>query len=1065
MPEPQPLPATSPAPDSPPPSTVPYGPPAAASTPPPASADRYTAVRFHARGGLGEVFVARDEELHREVALKRIRADRPLDDDGLRRFLREAEVTARLEHPGVAPVYGLVRDADGRPCYAMRFIAGESLQEALERFHRDEARDPLRRGPALRRLLARFATVCQTVAYAHSKGVIHRDLKPQNILLGPYGETLVVDWGLAKVLDQPEAGPDPAPPGPSGGGSGETATGQAMGTPAYMSPEQAQGDWAVVKPASDVYSLGATLYALLTGEPPARGSVTEVLEQVKEGRLTPPRQAQPWTPPALDAVCRKAMSRHSWDRYAAAAELAADVERWLADEPTTAYREPWPTRVARWGRRHKTWVAGAAALLLTATAALAVGLVVVGGKEREAAAARDQAQKNEAEARTAQQQATAQSQLAVQTLAGVVSGFQREVAGLPAARPFRRRTLAVALEKLRQVSRSAATADAIDRATMLAHLEIGNIFLTAGGDSPDEAAAADREELRGWTAEADWHFEQALKIAQRLADAVPKDLDARHDLAVCHSRRADALERLNDVDGAEPHRREALTIRRELVEKEPNRTDWRRELAVVSRKKGEWLLRQGKAAAAIADLDEAVGQMRAVVRDKPKMALYRRDLALCLVALGEARRRLGEVKEAKAAFDEALKVRQETVDALPSDALAQADLALSLQDRGRERAEQGDAAGARRDFEKALKICRRLAADDPSHRTARLGMAVPLLRLGELSLKQNDPKAADALLEEAETICRGLAGADPDDAEARRNLATAREKRGDARLALKDLNGAGAAYAEATALCRELARDGRGGALARRDLAVCCRKLGDVRLALGDVDGARRAHEEARDLRQKLSDDDPKDAVARLDLTESWVRLGNVEQRAYRYSEAVKRYDSALALLAELQKQGKGGAEYPRLKKGLQESRDFCEIAAQVGDDPACIRNLPPSQQPQLYVAQAGVLLNGGKVAAAAADAEALAALKPAAPDNQYKAGCILARCAAAVAPRRWFTGRTAEQLAQYEKYAARGVELVGQAAKAGGYLDDLRSDPDLKAVRGRADFQKALQEAERKGR
>jgi tetratricopeptide (TPR) repeat protein len=344
-------------------------------------------------------------------------------------------------------------------------------------------------------------------------------------------------------------------------------------------------------------------------------------------------------------------------------------------------------------------------------------------------------------------------------------------------------------------------------------------------------------------------------------------------------------------------------------------------------------------------------------------------------------------------------------------------------------------------------------------------VAVPLLRLGELSLKENDPGAADRLLEEAGLICRGLAGADPDDAVARRTLATACEKRGDGRLALKDLKGAGDAYAEALALSRGLDREGRGGALPRRDEAVCYRELGDVRLALGDVAGARRAHEEARDLRRKLSDDDPEDAVARHDLMESWARLGNVEQRAYRYPQAVERYAKALALLSELQKQRKERAEYPRLKKALQESRDFCQTAARAVDDPEFFRRQPPAQQPQLYVARAGVLLNRGKVAEAAADAEALAAFKPAASDNPYNAGCILARCAAAVAPRRWFKGPTAEQLAQYEKYAARGVELVGQAAKAGGYLDDLRSDPDLKAVRGRADFQKALQEAERKGR
>ena len=167
---------------------------------------RFRILRPHAEGGLGEVYVARDEELHREVALKQIQ-DRHADDPTSRaRFLLEAEITGGLEHPGIVPVYGLGSDADGRPFYAMRFIRGESLKEAIARFHAadDPRRDPGERALALRQLLGRFVDVCNAVAYAHSRGVLHRDLKPGNIMLGPYGETLVVDWGLAKVVGRPE---------------------------------------------------------------------------------------------------------------------------------------------------------------------------------------------------------------------------------------------------------------------------------------------------------------------------------------------------------------------------------------------------------------------------------------------------------------------------------------------------------------------------------------------------------------------------------------------------------------------------------------------------------------------------------------------------------------------------------------------------------------------------------------------------------------------------------------------------------------------------------------------
>jgi serine/threonine protein kinase len=170
----------------------------------------YRIVRLHARGGLGEVLVAKDEELGREVALKRIQPAQNHAPERRRRFLREAELTSRLEHPGIVPVYGLGRDAGGRSCYAMRLIRGESLREAIDRCHSsppaERTDSPRRDRPRassafeLRQLLTRFVGVCNAVAYAHSAGVVHRDLKPSNIMLGPYGETLVVDWGLAKEL-------------------------------------------------------------------------------------------------------------------------------------------------------------------------------------------------------------------------------------------------------------------------------------------------------------------------------------------------------------------------------------------------------------------------------------------------------------------------------------------------------------------------------------------------------------------------------------------------------------------------------------------------------------------------------------------------------------------------------------------------------------------------------------------------------------------------------------------------------------------------------------------------
>jgi serine/threonine protein kinase len=172
----------------------------------------YRVLRSHARGGLGEVLVAQDELLHREVAIKVIQDSHDRDPESRRRFLQEAEITSRLEHPGIVPVHGMGHDVSGSPCYTMRLIRGENMQAAVRKLHSSPIgfRRELEFARALRPLLSRFVSVCNTVAYAHSQGVIHRDLKPANIMLGDYGETLVVDWGLAKNFkghEAPKRGP------------------------------------------------------------------------------------------------------------------------------------------------------------------------------------------------------------------------------------------------------------------------------------------------------------------------------------------------------------------------------------------------------------------------------------------------------------------------------------------------------------------------------------------------------------------------------------------------------------------------------------------------------------------------------------------------------------------------------------------------------------------------------------------------------------------------------------------------------------------------------------------
>jgi WD40 repeat protein/tRNA A-37 threonylcarbamoyl transferase component Bud32 len=360
-----------------------------ASLPTPRSGPRYQPLRPLKPGGLGEVWVALDKQFRREVVLKRIREGKSDDPEYRRRFLREAEITGELEHPGVVPAYSLTWDDGGRPCYAMRFIQGETLQDAIQRFHEADraGRDVGERRLAFRHLLNQFIAVCHTIAYAHSRGVLHRDLKPANIMLGKYAETLVVDWGLAKRLEQdepaPAGGEDKLAPAPNGGEDG-TRAGQVMGTPPYMSPEQAKGNSGSVSPASDIYSLGATLYSLLTGALPFPGSdLDAVLDRVQRGDFLPPRQVNGTVPAALEAICLKAMARRPEDRYPSARTLAEDVERWLAEEPVAAWPEPWLVKARRWLGRHRTLMTAGAAAVLVAAVSLAVATVLLTAANRQ----------------------------------------------------------------------------------------------------------------------------------------------------------------------------------------------------------------------------------------------------------------------------------------------------------------------------------------------------------------------------------------------------------------------------------------------------------------------------------------------------------------------------------------------------------------------------------------------------------------------------------------------------------------------------------------------------------
>jgi serine/threonine-protein kinase len=662
-----------------------------AAGPSPAGGPRFRILRPHAQGGLGEVYVARDEELNREVALKRIQAPYADDCESRARFLMEAEVTGGLEHPGVVPVYGLGHLDDGRPFYAMRFIRGESLKRAIADFHQAEGsgRDPGDRSLALRRLLGRFIDACNAVAYAHSRGVLHRDLKPGNIMLGPYGETLVVDWGLAKAMDRPQE------PGPaareatlrpaSGSGFEPTRMGAAIGTPAYMSPEQAAGRLDELGPASDVYSLGATLYCLLTGRAPvedsdAAGAVAAVLR----GSIVPPRRVKADVPRALEAICLKAMAARPADRYPTPRHLADELEHWLADEPVSAAREPWWTRLRRWTRRHKPVVAGAAAVVATALAALAAGFVAVNLQKQETQRQRLRAEANFRKASDA-----------VERLLTRIG--QERLNDVPQMESLRSELLEDALQFqagfLSERSDDPVVRFGVARAARMA----ANLQLQL--NRLDEAERACR---------------QALSILDELLGRSPRDLGLRRERASVLDTLGLTLATLDRADEAEAAYRKSIEVRSLIVMEEPGSAEDRWRMAACLNHLGILLGEAGRWDEAEHFFIRGRQLCAANPPSSPPDPRIRQALVATLGHLSQLLLERGRQPEALQGYAEAVRVQRAIVQASPRVSSDRELLVTLLLNQANALKAGRDAAEAERTLVEARDLAERLRADYPA---------------------------------------------------------------------------------------------------------------------------------------------------------------------------------------------------------------------------------------------------------------------------------------------------------------------------------------------------------------
>lgn len=307
------------------------------------SKSRFTLLRELGSGGLGRVWLARDEKLNRNVALKEMNQTALQLPQAWKRFNREAEITGQLEHPNVVSLYQYGNESkSSEPFYAMRFVGKRTLADAINEYH-EQCKTGRCNALSLHRLLTAFLDVCQAVAYAHSRGVIHRDLKPENVALDNYGQTIVLDWGLAKITDDAELGVRL-----SGDNNlsdemlAQTVDGEVIGTPLYMAPEQAAGRLDEIDKQTDVYGLGGILFSILTGEAPhnkthlttagSEAGVKDMLNAIAENETVGPREFRSAVPLELDRICREAMAVKKYARYQSVVDLSSDVERWMVDQ-------------------------------------------------------------------------------------------------------------------------------------------------------------------------------------------------------------------------------------------------------------------------------------------------------------------------------------------------------------------------------------------------------------------------------------------------------------------------------------------------------------------------------------------------------------------------------------------------------------------------------------------------------------------------------------------------------------------------------------------------------------
>ena len=913
------------------------------------SSTRFRIMREHAKGGLGAVLVAFDEELRREVAVKEIQGRHADNPDSQARFLLEAEITGGLEHPGVVPVYSLGQNAEGRPYYAMRFIRGDSLRKAIDEFHDPEngPKDPSECGLLLRAFLRRFLDVCDALEYAHSRGVIHRDIKPDNIMLGPYGETLVVDWGLAKSVHRPDlistSQELPLRPEPVTGSS-PTLDGSAVGTPAYMSPEQAAGDQAKLGPPADIYSLGATLYVILSGVPAFTDrNLVKLLKKVRAGEFPKPREIKPEVPPALEAICLKAMAKEIKDRYASCRALADDLENWLADEPVSVYQEPITARAFRWARKHRTLVTVTSALVAAIVPILATSAILI-GRERDRVAVMEKLARNAVE--------DMYLDVAETVLADLSDPREEE---------FLRRALGTLDGPMPEGDASqgdAATLEAppIDdamRKPMQEALTYYEGFAEDGGFGPNAKLDAARARTRigditarlGRFDEADASYQLALSALKPLASGPKGTTEPRRRLAEAQARYGALLAVLGRSDEAEPMLREAISGRETLVKNASDRQPRHDTLglAMAEVELAELLKLDGRFQEAETTYRSAIERLGALADAPGAEQPERRELASACDGLGVLLILLDRAVEAEPLLSRARDIQSSLLAELPTVPRIREGLAKTGNSLGILLRRRGEPSEAKEMLVESVGHFERLSADFPGRIEYRRALARGHLNLGVLQAASSQLRDAEQSYRRAVSLYEVLVVEAPDALKIGRdrvlalsNLGTVLEQRGDEEKAgesydqavaaaeklferfpkipdagdslgtallnrgrlldlMGDLPKAEADLSQAASIYETLARDHNDRPLYRQEHAACLSTLGPVLAAQGEEDRAEAAYRTAIATYDDLLKSSPEDRSLRSDLASCLANLGDLKR-----SDAEPTIRRSLAMLLEL---------------------------------------------------------------------------------------------------------------------------------------------------------------------